>query len=387
MVSNEENLSGVSMITIQQITEYLSEHISDPVPKYIFIKEILKAPSSSPDYIDAHNRMTQSKWYRDLVDDQMEDGSWGPFRGGGLYGVKAKKHRFPGTQSALYRARELGLTKEDPCVAKSIRLMERDIKEKSRDYPMSTLASNINMFDPENPLIQSHKNKFIELLRAAFIKGFFDNVAWYGYEESRSLYWNSAANAMNLMLMRETSGMEEMLQRQYLKYVWGPWGTLVSEKPFITQQEIDEINLTVEDVTLRNNAINALMNKRRNEFYKRKYFNIQSPYPPEGFVYMYGPPAKKQCLENKYFPEWLSCLELMSGYSLFGEFMKDDIYPFLLSEAGRLITGDVVLPKPASGHVKNCGLETNGRYADSWRDINKRKTDMVLRIARILVKC
>ena len=54
--------------------------------------------------------------------------------------------------------------------------------------------------------------------------------------------------------------------------------------------------------------------------------------------------------------------------------MKSDVLPYLLNEVGRLIKGDVV-----------CGL--NYRYADSYRDKNKRKTDVILRIARTLVKC
>ena len=43
------------MITVQQIIDYLSEHISDPVPKYILIKEIYKKDPSSLEYARLNN--------------------------------------------------------------------------------------------------------------------------------------------------------------------------------------------------------------------------------------------------------------------------------------------------------------------------------------------
>jgi hypothetical protein len=45
------------LINTQQIIEYLSEHISDPVPKFIMQKEIFKEPATSPSYINAYNQM------------------------------------------------------------------------------------------------------------------------------------------------------------------------------------------------------------------------------------------------------------------------------------------------------------------------------------------
>ena len=86
------------------------------------------------------------------------------------------------------------------------------------------------------------------------------------------------------------------------------------------------------------------------------------------------PLTEKQCLESKGFSQWFGILELLSGFSLFPDYMKSDILPHLLNEVDRLIKGDVV-------------CELNCRYADSYRDKNKRKTDIILRISRILVIC
>ncbi len=65
------------MITTQQIIEYLSEHVTDPVPEFIMQKEIYKVPAESQCYQNAYNQINRSKWYRELADEQWEDGSWG----------------------------------------------------------------------------------------------------------------------------------------------------------------------------------------------------------------------------------------------------------------------------------------------------------------------
>lgn len=88
--------------------------------------------------------------------------------------------------------------------------------------------------------------------------------------------------------------------------------------------------------------------------------------------------SQKRSLEDKGFVTWLSALEVLSGFSLFGEFMKDGVYDHLISEMERLMESEINLPPahPMAGH-----------YAENWRDKNARKADMLLRILRILVKC
>ena len=88
--------------------------------------------------------------------------------------------------------------------------------------------------------------------------------------------------------------------------------------------------------------------------------------------------SKKHCLENKKFTTWLSVLELLCGFSLFSEFARDDVVPHLIGEVNRIMIDDVKLPPahPITSH-----------YAESWRDKNTRKNDMILRILRLLVKC
>lgn len=322
------------MITIQQIIEYLSENISDSVPKYILTKEIYKKDPSSSEYVNAYNGMKKSKWYCELADEQWDDGSWGRFH---TMSSKEIKQKFVSTEVALRRACELGLSKDDAMIAKCIKIMERYVREEETwtDYvekhkdngkghmfcrPFLT-AANINIFDPENPAVKPLRYVVAETLKTAFATGVFDEEFWE--QKVNEYHVPSIAHpriAYSAMLLKSVNCMEDTLQRQYLDYIW--------------------------------NGKNGI-------------YYVSSI-----------PPAEKRRLEDKQFVEWLKTLELLSGFSLFPDFMKDDAFPHLLNEVDRLINGDIDL-----SHIKT------DRYADSWRDKNKRKADIVLRIARILVKC
>jgi len=139
--------------------------------------------------------------------------------------------------------------------------------------------------------------------------------------------------------------MEELLQRQYLNYVWNKKDGIM----YIS---------------------NYLLTVKRNT--ENDCHQVE---------------ALKKHVEDKDFYIWLSLLDMFIGFSLIREFMINIVIPHLLCEVDRLINGDVILPKPPTGHVNACNHAVSGRYADSWRDKNKRKTDMVLRIARLLAKC
>jgi len=349
-------------MTVEQITDYLSEHITDPVPKFILIKEIFKTAPSSLEYVSAYNDIKQSEWYRDLANEQQENGAWGPFHGGFVTQMKGKK--FSCTEAALRRARELSLSKDDPVVARCIRYMERllrgeeqspDRVEIHRDGGKNAylcgfygLSANINMFDPENPEIAPYKRNAIDNIRLAFACGGFDEDIWgQALREYRVPTLVSPGCAFSLMLMREEGYMEDTLQRLYLAYHWDRKAAVIKANHVSTYEHI-----------------------------------------PAAISYMSKfPPADKKRLEDKDFTIWLSLLELLSGFSLFGEFIKDDTFEYLLNEADRMVLGEVILPDPPGGHANTCNHAVNGRYAESWRVKHKRKTDMVLRIARILAKC
>lgn len=357
------------MITIQQIIDYLSEHITDSVPHYIFIKEILKKPRSCTECLNAYEKLIQTKWYRELADEQNEDGSWGVWRGDGYRDrAKSTKLQYHHDDMAFRRMKEMSLAKDDPVVAKSLRLLEKyitgEIKIPGRiplwndEGKTNTVfqnygnAANINWYDSHNLLVKPFQENVAEVYRAAFVNGCF-NEKYYVQAESEYKILCHPRSGLSIKLMQQAECMEKSLQKNYLNFVWG-----------------------------KTSAINTIKVDRITRF---THHYIKDPY-----VIMYMSsflPNVIKILEDKEFTVWLSLLELLSGYSLFGEFMREEAYTHLLGEVDRLINGEIELPKPSGKHVKSCGWDTNGRYADSWRDKNKQKTDMVLRIARILVKC
>ncbi|MDD4494829.1 MAG: hypothetical protein PHV32_10890 [Eubacteriales bacterium] len=318
---------------IQTIIDYLVPLVIDPFPRYIFKREILREPPT-PAEIDA---IHTSKWHKQLADEQSKDGSWGRFHS--MDSRIANKQKFVSTEAALRRLRELGLPKDDPVVAKCIKLMERYIREEEAwpDYvekhkdngrgfifcrPFLT-AANLNLFDPENPVIKPLRDVVAETIKTAFSDGCFNEAYWK--QKVSEYHVPSIAHpgiAYSPMLLQSVDCMDDTLQRQYLNYIWD----------------------------------------KQDGIYYISNFAV----------------SKKHSLEDKKFTTWLSSLELLIGFSLFPEYMKEDVCPYLTSEVRRIMADDVTLPPahPITGH-----------YAESWRDKNARKNDLILRILRILVKC
>ena len=314
---------------LQPIINYLQTTATDPFPRYIFKNEILNEKPTADDVEAIHN----SKWYRQLADEQWDDGSWGRFH---TMSSKEIKQKFVSTEVALRRARELGLSKNAPMIAKCIKIMERYVREeetwtdyieKHKDNGKSHLfcrpyltAANINLFDPENPVIKPLRDVVAETLKTAFTTGSFDENFWE--QKVGEYHVPSIAHpgiAYSSMLLQNANCMEDALQTQYLDYIWNG---------------------------------------------KKGIYYVSSISP-----------ADKQCLEDKRFDQWFRTLELLSGFSLFPDFMKDSVFPHLLNEIDRLINEDISL------------INNNVRYADSWRDKNTRKNDFILRILRVLIKC
>jgi hypothetical protein len=179
------------LANLERIIEFLSGNIPDPVQKYIMAKEIHGELPSSPNYKNTYAQIKSSKWYIELASEQRDDGSWGRFHS---QDSKIPKQKFATTEAALRRARGLSLSKDDPVVAKCIKLMERYVRgeetwsdniEKHKDGGKGHLrarlfitAANINLFDPENSVVKPRRYVFIKTLKIALSNGCFDEKAW-----------------------------------------------------------------------------------------------------------------------------------------------------------------------------------------------------------------
>jgi len=317
---------------MKQIIEFLSEYAMNPVPRFILLKEICKEPTSSLSYKNSYAGIKESKWYLQLAREQMENGSWGRFH---TQDTKDKtKRKFVTTERALRRARELSLDKDDILISKSIKLMERylrgeeawtDTIEKHYSFEIAfktLITANLSIFDPYNPLINPKRVICATNISKAFATGYFQEEIWEQENLSNNEILLRVYMVYPLWLLQHVKCMSDTIQRRYLNYIW---------------------------------------NREKGIYYISNC-----------------PPSRIQFLESKEFTAWLSCLENLSGFSLFPEFMNSQIISHLYSEINRLIHEDVVLPPahPISGH-----------YSENWSSKNARKGDMILRIARLLAKC
>lgn len=320
------------MSKIQNSIEYAAQIAVDPFQKHILQKEVLKIPVET----EVAESIHRSKWYRQLADEQWEDGSWGRFHS--MDSHVPGKQKFVTTEAALRRMHELALTKDDPMVLKSVQLMERYVRgeetwsdnvEKHHDNGKSHLhsrfflsAADLSQFDPLNPAILPYRDICVKQLEKAFATDAFDEKAWMNDNLDYTGICLEAYMVYPLWLVQNTDCLSDELQRKYLNYIWN----------------------------------------RQKGIYYISHSSV----------------SQKLSLEDKGFTTWLSALEALSGFSLFGEFMKDGVYDHLISEMERLMKSEISLPPahPITGH-----------YAENWRDKNARKSDMLLRILRILVKC
>lgn len=313
---------------LQPIIKYLQATATDPFPRYILKKEMLRETPTDSDIEAIHD----SKWYSQLATEQLSNGSWGRFH---TQDTKvAVKQRFVTTEAALRRARDLALGKDDTVIQKTIGLMERYIRGEERwmdndehhygwEVAFKTLiAANLSLFDPANPLLRIKREICAQNLSKAFIGDTPDEVIW----ESENIKNNEILLKMWMVypiwLMQNNEFLSDDLQRRYLMWLWNRKGGIY----YIT--------------------------------------NI--------------PPADKRSLEDRDFIQWLAGLENLSGFTLFPEMINQGISDHLLYETQRLMTEAIKLPAahPIYGH-----------YSESWRTGNARKNDMILRILRVLMKC
>ncbi len=308
------------------IIEHLDRTIKDPIPRHILDKEILGKKTSDI------SKYQESKWYKQLIIEQMSNGSWGRFH---TQNTKLKEKRiFKTTESALIRARELSLPKDDPVIKKAIKLMERyingeedwtDTNEHHYGFQITfktLIAANIATFIPDHPLVIPKKEICAENLKKAFINGYLNEDIWESENRKSNEILLRPYMVYILWLLQQNSYLDEDTQRNYLNYIW---------------------------------------NRKQGIYYRT---NMAS--------------SDIQSLESKYFSTWLTGLENLKNFTLFPEFMKKKIFQHLINETYRLLHDDVCLPinPPVTNH-----------YCESWKDKQSRKNDMILCILRVLIIC
>ena len=316
------------LVNLQGVIDYLNENMHDPVPQYILKKELIHGSSKEVEY----NKLRGSKWYQQLAVEQWENGSWGRFH---TQDTKSQlKQRFPTTESALRRAREVALDRNDPIIAKAFQLMERyllgqedwlDTKEHHYGFEIAfrtLVAANLSLFDPKHSLVLTKKERCAHNLSKAFLHGSLKEDIWEEENRKSNEILLKPYMVYIIWLLQDNDFLDEAKQRAYLAYIWN----------------------RTEGIYYRTNS----------------------------------PSSAIEYLESKNFLTWLSGLEELSNFSLFPEFMGMGTSKHLFNEIHRLMDHDVTLPNAAPLY---------GHYAESWTKKNARKNDLILRMVRILNQC
>lgn len=85
----------------------------EPIPKYRLMRDVLKLKTDNIELIDAKSEVLQTKWVKEIVNLQWDDGSWGQF-----HSMSQLSSSVMTTEYALRRLLILGLDKNDEPIKK-----------------------------------------------------------------------------------------------------------------------------------------------------------------------------------------------------------------------------------------------------------------------------
>ncbi|MFZ5353517.1 MAG: hypothetical protein ACOZCL_12465 [Bacillota bacterium] len=126
------------MITAEELIKY----DIDAIPKYILMRDALSIDKHNEEMKNIKNMILETKWVKDIVKLQWDDGSWGQF-----HSMSTSSKSSMTTESALRRLLILGLDKDDIAIQKVLTYMKkylnkeldlRDYKEKKHDWDLLT---------------------------------------------------------------------------------------------------------------------------------------------------------------------------------------------------------------------------------------------------------
>lgn len=165
------------MVTVEE----LMETNIGPIPKYRLMRDVLKLKSDNIELINAKREVLQTKWVKEIVNLQYDDGSWGQFHSMSQFSSSVMT-----TEHAIRRLLILGLDKNDEPIKKVFKYMEkyllreldlRDYKEKKHDWDLLTrlfVATWMLIIDPSNKLANDIARDWAKIIAYAFSKEEFD---------------------------------------------------------------------------------------------------------------------------------------------------------------------------------------------------------------------
>ncbi|WP_346870550.1 hypothetical protein [Clostridium sp. UBA5119] len=301
----------------------------DPIPRYLLMRDVLKLDSKNKELISAKSMVIQSKWVKNIIQLQWNDGSWGQF-----HSMSQSSQSSITTEQALRRLLILGLDKNDEVIQRAIIYMEkylngeltlRDREEKKHNWSMLTrlfVATWILIFDSTNDLAKGIAKDWSRIITHAFLEDEYNHNA---YKEA---YYDIHKSSKE-------------------KYLWG----------FENFYVVSILNGMLSS-PIESKFLDYIMESQNGIYY---IYDRCSKIPPSSFY-------------SKIASRYINVHELLSNYTgakpklqYFVEWVNDNISEDGFWDMGQLVKDNIQFP-----------------LSNSWRDHVNRKIDCTVRIQKIL---
>jgi len=302
---------------------YLFENNPSPFCEYIICKELIN--SDKKEIEDLYNWAKQFKLYTEIEIEQLPDGSWGGFDT--AHTELTKKKHYKATARAIDRLLDLSLDNiNDPMVNRVIEVMKKYL---TGELPDPERYGRDNTGKPiwiRRQIIQNlahfePENDFVTELRNSTAER-FKKCCEAGYFD------------------------EEMWRKLDIHGDWGEFYLLSYE------------NIIDDDL---------------------QRMLLAHRWEKAGWTH----PCDKKSPEDPWFIFWITPIEGLKNFSLFGEFMSKEAEPHLYS-----ICEEIVNDNKNQMNIKiNNYFYHHGQYSELRNTVQKKKNDLLLQIIRVLNKC
>ncbi len=170
---------------IQAIAYRLLELNPEPVPRYRLLRDVLRRPPDDAELCEARKGLDTSQQVQALIQEQRNDGSWGPFHSRD----SRLKQRIPTTEAGVERALALGLDPTHPILQKTAtyilsvlksetRFPDRYEKNDRRPTGMRLfLAATLSLIQPNHPILDRDRSIWVEICTRTFQSGNYSEEA------------------------------------------------------------------------------------------------------------------------------------------------------------------------------------------------------------------
>jgi len=165
----------------------------DPIPSFRLLRDVLKVPKESSELQQAHEAIFQSRWIKELQNEQRTDGSWGRF-----HSVDSSaKWKIPKTEFGVRRGIVLGLAVNDAILQKCISYLKGSLEdnipwpadegeERNDRWPTGKqmfTASTLALIQPDHPILDDIWQMWAGITRRTFITRNYDPDAEWRAQE------------------------------------------------------------------------------------------------------------------------------------------------------------------------------------------------------------